>query len=125
MAKEAIYEKNSLIEFKYRCNGSSSTANPVAETIDEDGVVDLLIVVTLTQVSTSRIWKGSFTPDASGVWGIHITDSNGGDVVKDFPVGDIGVQTMAEAIVTIDGKVDDLDSKVDGLADDAGGAHFG
>lgn len=125
MPKEAIYEKNTLVEFKYRCNGSPSTANPVAEAIDETGTVDPAIIVTLTQVGTSRIWKGSFTPDASGVWAVHITDSNGGDAVKDFPVGDIGVQTMAEAIVTIDGKMDTLDDKVDEIAGDAGGAHFG
>lgn len=124
MAKEAIYEVNQPIKFKYRCNGDPATANPVVEILDETGVVDPIFVVVLTQIGASRLFKGEFTPDAVGVWSVHVTDSNGGDQVKDFAVGSIGVQTMAEAIVTIDGKCDTLSSKVDDIAADSGGAHF-
>ena len=124
MPKEAIYEVNQPIEFKYRCNGDPATADPVVEILDETGAADPLFVVALTQIGTSRLFKGEFTPDAIGVWGVHVTDSNGGDQVKDFAVGSTGVQTMAEAIVTIDGKVDTLDAKIDNIATDSGGAHF-
>lgn len=123
MPKEAIYEVNSVIEFKYRCNGDPVTANPAAEVLDETGAVDLQVLV-FTQVGATRIFKSSFTPDAEGVWAVHITDDNGGDVVKDFAVGPIGVQSMAAKVVLIDGKIDTLDSKIDDLVADSGGAHF-
>ena len=126
--KEATYEVNSVIEFNYRCNGDPATASPVAEVLDEAGVVDVQSPVTLTQIGSTRLFKGSFTPDALGVWAVHITDANGGDVVKDFAVGVIGVgsglQAIAAGVVVIDGKIDGLETKIDGLAADSGGAHF-
>lgn len=132
MAKEAIYEKNSLIEFKYRCNGDPATANPTVDILDETGVINHTLAVgvdpdlsiNLLQVGTSRLYRGAFTPDTSGIWTVHGKDDNGGDQAKDYPVGDIGVQTMAEAVVTIDGKVDIIDDKIDGIVGDSGGAHF-
>lgn len=130
--KESTYEVNSVIEFNYRCNGDPATANPVAEVLDEAGLVDAQSPVTLVQIGTSKLFKSSFNPDAVGVWAVHITDANGGDAVKDFRVGTLGIQTgmqtLAAGVVVIDGKVDTLDGKIDDLAagmTDAGGAHFG
>ena len=127
--KEAIYEVSSVIEFNYRCNGDQATASPVAEVLDEAGAVDAQSPVTLVQIGTSKLFKSSFTPDAVGVWAVHITDSNGGDVVKDFRVGTLGIQTglqgITAAVVLIDGKVDTLEGKIDDLTADSGGAHFG
>jgi len=129
--KEAIYEVGSVIEFKYRCNGDQATASPAAEVLDDAGVVDEQSPVTLTQIGTTKLWKGSFTPDVVGVWAVHVTDANGGDQVKDFAVGTLGAQSAAQnivaAVVIIDGKIDTLDGKIDDLAagmGDAGGAHF-
>lgn len=126
--KEATYEVGSIIEFKYRCNGDPSVASPVCEVLDEAGAVDAQSPVTLTQIGTTRLFSGTFTPDAVGNWSLHITDANGGDVVKDFAVGTLGVQTglqaIAAAVVIIDGKIDTLDGKIDDLASDTGGAHF-
>ena len=114
--KEATYEVDSVIEFNYRCNGDPATASPVAEVLDEAGLVDVQSPVTLTQIGTSKLFKSSFTPDAVGVWAIHITDTNGGDAVKDFRVGTLGIQTgmqgISAGVVTIDGKVDTVDGKV-------------
>ena len=128
--KEATYEVNSVIEFKYRCNGDQTTASPVAEVLDEAGAVDVQVPV-LTQIGTTKLFKSSFTPDAVGVWAVHITDSNGGDVVRDFAVGAVGVgaglKVIAADVVIIDGKIDTIDGKIDDLAagmGDAGGAHF-
>ena len=125
--KEAIYEVNSVLEFKYRCNGDQASASPVVEVLDEDGAVDIQVPV-LVQIGTTKLFKSSFTPDAVGVWAVHITDSNGGDVVKDFAVGVVGVgsglQAVAAGVIVIDGKIDILEGKIDGLAADSGGAHF-
>lgn len=125
--KEATYEVNSAIEFKYRCNGDQSTASPVVEVLDEMGEVDIQVPV-LTQIGTTKLFKSSFTPDEVGVWAVHITDANGGDVVKDFAVGAIGVgagiKAIAAGVVVIDGKIDGLETKIDNLATDSGGAHF-
>lgn len=130
MPAEAIYEVNQPIEFRYRCNGAPAGANPVIEVLDETGVVDVAFPpIILAQIGTSRLFSGIFTPDAVGTWALHITDDNGGDVVKDFPVGLVGVQSglqsLAASVITIDGKIDVLDGKVDDLAADTGGAHFG
>lgn len=130
MPKEAIYEVNQPIEFKYRCNGDPATANPVVEILDEtDGLFTTLTVGgtppnDLNQIGTKKLFKGVFTPDEVGVWTVHGTDDNGGDQAKDFAVGAKGIQTIAEAVVTIDGKVDGLDTKIDNIAADSGGAHF-
>lgn len=122
--KEANYEVNQPIEFKYRCNGDQATAEPITvEVLDETGAVDAQVVV-LAQIGVTRIFKGTFTPDAVGVWSVHIQDSNGGDQVRDFPVGTTGVQSMAAKVVLIDGKIDSLDDKIDNIAADSGGAHF-
>jgi len=125
--KEATYEVDSVIEFKYRCNGDQASASPVVEVLDEDGAVDIQVPV-LVQIGTTKLFKSSFTPDAVGVWAVHITDSNGGDVVKDFAVGVVGVgsglQAVAAGVIVIDGKIDILEGKIDGLAADSGGAHF-
>ena len=111
--KEATYEVDSVIEFNYRCNGDPATASPVAEVLDEAGAVDVQSPVTLVQIGTSKLFKSSFTPDAVGVWAVHITDANGGDAVKDFRVGTVGIQTGIQGIVVIDGKLDTVDGKVD------------
>ena len=129
MAKEAIYEVNSAIEFKYRCNGDPATASPTAKVLDETGaVIDIAVEpifdIALAQIGVTRLFKSSFIPDAVGVWSVHCQDDNGGDVVKDFAVGAVGVQSMAAKVVVIDGKIDDLDDKIDNLAADSGGAHF-
>ena len=59
MAKEAIYEVNSAIEFKYRCNGDPATASPTAKVLDETGVVidivaepifDIALVISSTTI---------------------------------------------------------------------------
>lgn len=110
--KEATYEVNSVIEFNYRCNGDQATANPVCQVLDEAAAVDAQVPV-LVQIGISKLFKSSFTPDAVGVWAVHITDSNGGDVVKDFRVGTLGVQTGIQGIIVIDGKVDVVDGKID------------
>lgn len=120
--KEALYEINQPIKFKYRCNGNPATAEPIVEVLDEEGNVDAQVPI--LELISGRIFKSSFTPDAVGVWTVHITDNNGGDVIKDFAVASIGVQTMAQAVVTIDGKIDAVDDKIDNLAADSGGAHF-
>ena len=120
----AIYQIGQPIEFKYRCNGVAGTAEPITvEILDEAGAPDAQ-VVTLTQIGTTRLFKGVFIPDAVGVWAVHCVDSNGGDQVRDFSVGAVGVQSMAQLVVIIDGKIDGLDTKIDNLAADAGGAHF-
>lgn len=116
--KEAIYEVGSTIEFSYRCNGDGASANPAAEVIDELRVVDVGQTLTFTQVGTSRLFTSSFIPDVVGLWSVHITDSNDGDVVKDFQVGDIGAQTTADTVVVIDGKADGIKAKTDNLPTD-------
>ena len=71
----------------------------------------------------------NFTTLNAGKAKINITDNNGGDVVRDFAVGALGVgtglQAIAAGVVVIDGKIDILDGKIDDLAADTGGAHFG
>jgi len=126
--KEANYELNSVIEFQYRCNGDPAVASPVCEVLDEAGLVDAQSPVTLTQIGTTKLFSGTFTPDAVGNWSLHITDANGGDVVQAFAVGTLGIQTAAQniaaSVIVIDGKIDTLETKIDDIASDTGGAHF-
>ena len=62
------YKVNEVIEFRLRCNGDPATDNPTVVIYDElDGVeATLQIGSGLTQVGSTRVVKGTFTPDAQG-----------------------------------------------------------
>lgn len=106
--KEAMHEVNQSIEFTYRCNGDPATANPVVDIMDETATVVLTKTVGdgLTQIGATRLFKGSFTPDAEGVWKLHGKDDYSGDVAKDYPIGAVGLQSMATAILNVQDKAD-------------------
>lgn len=109
MPAEALYEIGVLIEFIYRCSGTPGDANPSVVILDAAKLpvgVPLTVGSGLTQIIGTKLFKGSFMPDAEGVWTLHGTDDHAGDQAKDYPVGAVGAQSMAAAILAINGKAD-------------------
>lgn len=109
MPKEALYEVNQPIEFIYRCSGLPAGANPSVVILDATKTpvgTPLTVGSGLTQIGSTKLFQGLFTPDAEGVWTIHGTDDHAGDMAKDFPVGAVGAQSMAAAILAIEANAD-------------------
>jgi len=105
------YKVNEVIEFRLRCNGDPATDNPTVVIYDElDGVeATLQIGSGLTQVGSTRVVKGTFTPDAQGEWSLIATDDLGLEVTKQYSVGVYNLAAVGAKIATIEAKIDAQD----------------
>lgn len=134
------YKVNEPIEIRIRCNGDPASDNPTVIIYNEvDGVhATLTIGSGLTQVGSTRIVKGSFTPDALGEWSAHATDDQGMDVIKVYSVGQYSITSIGAKVATLDAKIDAQDvvlaanhaallTAIDALGTltAGGGGHFG
>jgi hypothetical protein len=111
------------IPFRVRIDGDPATDNPTATIYDETGAAEptlLTIGAGLTQVGTTKVVTGSFTPDAVGEWAITIKDDAGLDLVKQYIVRDDSVESIGAKLDAQDSVLSDI------LANTAGGGgHFG
>ncbi|MCP4994781.1 MAG: hypothetical protein GY934_13520 [Gammaproteobacteria bacterium] len=105
------YKVNDPISIRIRCDGDPATDNPTIVIKDEvDGVhATLTIGSGLTQVGTTRIVKGTFTPDALGEWSAEATDDAGLDLVKAYSVGNYSITSIGAKVATLEAKQDAQD----------------
>lgn len=106
------YKVNESIHFRIRCNGDPTTENPTVVVLDElDGVFETLTVgAGLTQLGSSNIVKGTFTPDNIGEWTLEASDDNGLDLVKLYSVGNHSISSNGAKIATVEAKIDAQDT---------------
>jgi len=72
----------------------------------------------MTEIDATGRYKGSFTPDAEGKWRVMIDSvTKSGKIVKDFDVVAYNIDAVGDATIVIEGKIDTLDGKIDGLGD--------
>ena len=126
------YKVGDTIKFRIRTDGDPATDNPTATVHDETDTPlspDLTIGAGLTQVGSTRIVVGTFTPDADGEWSVHMVDDTGMDLVKQFFVGDFSIESIGANVASVEAKVDAQDTvlasilaKVNNIG---GGGHFG
>jgi len=113
------YKIDEAIDLGYQASGHVSGLSIIAEIYDETGVKDTSNFpdVTLVEVGSSGTYRGSFIPDAEGTWQVitYVTPSGDGQVVKNYSVGFHNVHSVGDAIVAMNVKIDDLDTKVDSL----------
>lgn len=100
------YKKDEAIRVLYRAipGSTSATLNVYDETDTQDAVQS----GAMTQLGATDRWIKTFTPDANGNWSVHITDSKGGSVIKDYSVGDYNVDSVGATAASIESKVDAL-----------------
>lgn len=125
--KHSTYKVGEPIKFAFRVKGDPLTANPVVEVYDEvDVLFATLSASDLSQIGSTKLFVGEFTPDAEGEWTIRGTDDNGSEIVKQYPVGTFGVQDIGAGVATNEAKIDIINSKIDDLDLEIGDqAHFG
>lgn len=105
------YKVNEAINFRLRCNGDPATDNPTVVVFDEvDGVfATLTIGAGLTQIGSTRLVKGTFTPDAEGEWSTHAYDDEGLELIKQYSVGQHSISSNGAKAASIEAKIDAQD----------------
>lgn len=102
------YKINEAIRVIYRAIPGSTSVN--MDVYDETDTLDSGQSGAMTQLGSSDRWIGTFTPDANGNWSINITDSKGGDVIRDYSVGDYNVDSVGAGVASVDAKIDALNN---------------
>ena len=122
------YKVSETIEIRVRTDGDPASDNPTVVIYDEaEGeFVTLTIGDGLTQVGTTRAVKGSFVPDAAGVWMAKMTDDTGMELLKAYAVGDYSVMALGTMLAALDSKVEAQDLVLANLLTNTtgGGGHF-
>jgi len=102
------YKKDEAIRILYRAIPGSASVN--MDVYDETDTQDAAQSGAMTQLGSSDRWSKEFTPDENGNWSVHITDSKGGDVIRDYSIGDYNISTVGATAASIEAKVDDLNN---------------
>jgi hypothetical protein len=118
------------IPFRARISGNPVVDNPIATVRDETDTIEgtpLTLGSGLTQVGATKIVKGSFVPDAQGIWSVQIVDDTGMDIVKQFIVGDYSISSIGALAATIESKIDAQNLVLTQILGQTatGGGHFG
>lgn len=107
------YQVNQSIKVIFKATPGATSAN--MDVFDEADTLDATQSGAMTQIGSTNRWTKDFTPDANGDWSIEITDSFGAQVIKHYSVGNYNIDSIGADVATIDGKVDIIDAKIDGL----------
>jgi len=98
------YEKNDPIRVLYRAVPGSTAVN--MDVYDETDTLDAGQSGAMAQIGVSDRWQMTFTPDENGNWSVSITDDKGGNVIKDYAVGDYNVDSVGAGVASVDAKID-------------------
>lgn len=122
----STYKVGEAINFRARINGDPTTDNPTVTILDETDAIDSTLTIGsgLTQVGSTKIVKGSFTPDNPGVWTLHLVDDQGLNIIKEYPVGDFDLNSIGANVATNEAKLDAALAAIAAI-DTSGGGHFG
>lgn len=85
------YIVNQPIRVEYQPAGGTAGLTVGVEYFDETGEKDIVnypdaLLAEIVMVGSS-MYQGEFTPDAVGIWSVHIADSDGGTAIKQYVVG--------------------------------------
>lgn len=118
------YKVNEVIRIIYQAPGAASGATVTMVIYDETESLDGVNFpdVTMTEVASTGRYTGSFTPDASGEWTIHISDSVGGKVVRQYSVGGYNIDGIGTSLENLnDVSTADVNNEVDTALSDYDG----
>lgn len=108
------FKINEVIEFRIRCNGDPAIDNPIVIVYDEADTIESTLTLGsgLTQVGSTKIVEGNFTPDAQGEWMLLATDDKGLEVIKHYSVGQYNLPAIGAKLVTVETKIDTLTTQL-------------
>ena len=109
------YKVNEAIQVRYQASGAGTGLTVDMVVFDELDVEDVGQTTTMIEKEVSGRYTATFTPDAEGEWSLHIADSAGGKVVKQYSIGEYNVTSVGAKVATVESKVDAIDSKVDAI----------
>ena len=119
----ANYKVNEAVPLSYQApNKQTGLVGVVAEIFLPSGQKDSSFPnVALTEMGTTGVYTGSFTPNAAGDWIVVYHKADGdGQVIKQIPVGAYNVSsvgTAVEGVGTAVGTVNTTVNTVNGKAD--------
>ena len=112
------YKNGVAIIYTYQAVGCA-TGKTIDSVVYDEAHADSSLGGSLAEIGTTgRYWK-AFTPDAEGEWIVVITNTTdgGGDVVKAYAVGGHDVDSIGDAVATIDGKADTISTAATAIDD--------
>jgi len=116
-----IYKNGVAIIVTYQAVNCATGKTVTMDVYDEAHAKDeAKCVAEMTEVAATGRYYATFTPDAEGEWIIvmkNTTDGNG-EVVKAFAVAGHDVDEIGDNLATVDGKIDTVDTVVDGIQTD-------
>ena len=84
------YIVNQPIRVEYQPAGGTAGLTVGFEILDETGAKDVInypdSLLTEIPLTVGVLYQGEFTPDVIGTWTVHVTDSLGGNSIKQFVV---------------------------------------
>lgn len=98
------YKINEVVKQIYQAAGAASGISVVGTVYDNTDAA-LTTPVDFTEIGGSGRYYGSFTPTVEGEWHLHVVDSNGGKLVKQYSVGGSNVNSIGA-------KLDDVDAQL-------------
>ena len=118
---EKNYPVNEAIQVTYQADKAATGKTVTMEIFLPGGTKDEVNFpdVTMTELSTTGRYVGSFTPDAQGEWIIMCHAEGKGQTVKQYSVGTHNISDVGEAVDGMDGKLDDVVAAVDDLSSPA------
>ena len=116
---DKLYKVGEVIDLSYQApNKQSGLTGVVAEIFLPNKQKDSNFpdVVLTEDMANTGTYVGDFTPDQQGTWRVLMHKSDGdGQVGKSFSIGGHNVHSVGEAVGTVDGKVDTVNSNVGGV----------
>ena len=107
------YKVNQAITVVYQALGAGSGLTCTMEVFDETGTKDMAQSGTMTEIGSSGRYRKDFTPDAEGLWMVHVSDTAGGKSVKSYSVGTTNISEIGATVTTINAKIDALQTTVE------------
>jgi uncharacterized protein YoxC len=115
------YKNGVAIIVTYQAVNSATGKTVTMDVYDESHAKDVpKSIAAMTEIGTTGRYYATFTPDAEGEWIVmmkNTTDSNG-EVVKAFAVAGHNIDSIGDAVASVETKVDTVDTVVDGIQTD-------
>jgi len=114
------YKVGEAIEVTYQASGATSGLDDVKmDVYDESHAIDVAKgVAAMTEIGATGRYYATFTPDAEGEWSVQIDSvTKSGKIIKQFSVVAHNIDSVGDAVATVDGKIVTVDGKIDALND--------
>lgn len=115
---QGTYKVDEAIEVTYQAAGATTGLVDVTmEIYDETGAKDIsgFPDIVMTEIGATGRYKGSFTPDVEGKWRVMIDSvTKPGKMVKDFDVVAANINSIGDAIASVDTKLDSTELSIRG-----------